>query len=311
MDLDHFCAKEIIDHMMPDQINKFLMHCVNVNYDCMSKLLSEWRRQHTSATEKDAIAQCLLQMMLCNTKSILLLFEGLKIVPGNNYTLVDPISMVSILRSIYERTYIFHNIFVEADSENEKRILFIIWQIRGLNNRQTIEDIPSIYIDKKEKEKQDIESLRQEAETTLTELPITSYAKKKVQSIINSNSSSIKGYRFQKSPKGEIIDFQTINLTDSPYELFNDQGFVNIYKLLSWHTHPSFLGVLQFGQMFNEEEDKSLAKTILTSLLFLQNKFINDFLLVVDGAKTIYDTISEQEKIFLSTVDNVIMQKGK
>lgn len=281
---------------------QFLLDSVKVSYDCMFSLFFKWRSQLTSASEEDIVAQCLFQMMLCNTKSILALFEGIKLTPKESIAILDPISMISILRSIYERTYIFHNVFVEPESIIEKRILFILWQIRGLNNRQKLGEIPTKYIDKQKKEKLDIETLKQEAIKLLADLQIRTKAKNKIIDEVKSDSSSIKGYQFIKNSKGYISDFKTISLTSSPKELFEGNGFSTIYKLLSWHTHPSYLGVLQFGQMFDMGEDKTLASVVLQSIVFFHSKFINDFLSVVDGAEDVFKSLPEQEKVAISII---------
>ena len=304
MDKAEYIAIEKIKSMTQEQMIKYLLDCVKRSCDCFFHLLYKWREKYTSSiSEKEAVAQCLLQMMLCNTKPIISLFDGINLIPENNHSIIDPVSMVAILRSVYERTYIFHNVFVEPESDSEKTIMFNLWKIRGLNNRQKIDNIPEIYTHKRDREKQEIEFIKQETESLLINLKLTEQARIKIKKEIKSESSSIKGYRFVKSQDGSIIDFETISLTNSPLGLFNDKDFTSLYKLLSWNAHPSFLGVLQFGQMFDEGADKSLEITILESLLFFHNKFITDFISVVSGAKEVFDNLSEQDKIIIMALN--------
>lgn len=285
-------AKEIVNSMTREQKIQFLISCVENNYKFMYNLFSTWRLEHTNASEKDAVAQCLLQIILCNTKSILHLFNGLEIIPNNDTRIIDPVSMVSILRTIYERTYIFHNIFVQPESLEERTILFNLWQIRGFNNRQNIKHTPSKYKEKKVKEKQQIIELRKDALRCLNLLRITENSKETIIKELECDLPNIKGYCFVKNKDGIITEFKSISLTVSPVLLFNDERLAGLYTLFSMHSHPSFLGVPQFGQMFNEDTDKDLQITILESLLIFHSKFIEDFTTIVEGAKDIMNKIS-------------------
>ena len=265
-----------------------LKNAIQKNCESIFNFFMEWRTTNDKSSEKDAIAQCMLQMILTNSKSILSLSEGIQLVPTKGKKTVDPTSIIPILRSMYERTFIFHNIFVQPENETESNILLYLWQIRGLNNRQNLPFTPEEFEHKKEKEQVQIERLRSRIRGLLTELNITDLAKDKIDKIARSNSSNIYGYKYIKDEEGIILGMERISFSDSPKVLFGTDELYPLYTLLSFHSHPSYLGTLQFGQMFNNGYDTSMLIIILTNVIILQNFFIDDFCRVAKGAKEIW-----------------------
>lgn len=265
----------------------YLRNAVQKNCESIFNFFMEWRTTNGKGSEKDAIAQCMLQMTLTNSKSILSLSEGIQLIPSEDKKTVDPTSIIPVLRSMYERTFIFHNIFVQPESETESKILFYLWQIRGLNNRQNLPFTPKEFEQQKEKELVQINNLIDQIDGLLAELDLADTAKR-ISKIARSNSSNILGYKYIKDEKGKIIDLLKISFSDSPKELFGTDKLYPLYTLLSFHSHPSYLGTLQFGQMFNNGYDTNMLIVILTNVIILQNYFINDFCCAVNGAKEIW-----------------------
>ncbi len=282
-------AQRIIEGMSADTKNEFLMNCMRNNCDTLFLFFKKWRGENPNPSEYDCVAQCMLQMIITNSQSILSLANGIKIIPQSEATIVDPTSMISILRTLYERVFIFHNIFIQTANEEERRILFNIWQTRGLNNRQNLKVIQSQYKEKAEKERNEILKLRDESIALLENISITNDAKNELSKYIKSDSSNIVGFIFMKDDNGKIITIKRVALSDSPAVLFTDNSLSNFYAFLSLHSHPSYLGTLQFGQMFNSSEDKSLLSSILMSALVFQNIFAKDFCSFVKGAKEAWD----------------------
>ena len=69
-----------------------------------------------------------------------------------------------------------------------------------------------------------------------------------------------------------------------------------LYRFLSIHGHPSFLGVLQFGQMFNTNDDIKFQRILLIIASKLASIVAIDFRDNIIGAKEIYDNLPETEK---------------
>ena len=76
------------------------------------------------------------------------------------------------------------------------------------------------------------------------------------------------------------------------------------YRLLSIHGHPSYLGVLQFGQMFNNETDNEFLRTIITCACKLASTIAVDFRDHVIGADEIFANLEEKSKSYIETLYN-------
>ena len=276
-----------------------LEHTCNNMYAILDKFRSDIAKSNDM--EDIAIAQGLLQMAICRTQSLLKLSKGICIVPNREEPiLLEPISMIPILRSLYELIFIFRNIYIMTDTEEERLILLNIWKIRGLNNRQKVEvprndlETSNVYLEKQKKELDNIEKMRQKIESILSTMDITESAKSNIKKIIKSTSSSINGYKFEKSGSC-ITSFSTISLTSSPKHLYNSTQLYAVYTFLSMHTHPSYISLLQFGQMFSNEHYKRLMKIVLMSACVLNSHFIQDFCQVVPECQEIYEQMDEMK----------------
>ncbi|MBQ8361345.1 MAG: hypothetical protein IJX44_05270 [Bacteroidaceae bacterium] len=281
----------------------------SLEYFCNNSylLVSKFRENIAKSDDDEefAIAQCILQIAVCRIQSLLKLSSGICIVPNRKeISLLEPTSMVAILRSLYELVFIFRNIYIMTDNAYERRILLNIWQIRGYNNRQSQKAIPkkeefrSEYSKKQEEDKLHIEELKKAIEQNLTTLNITNGAKSQIRKIMNSGSSAINGYKFEKT--NEVISsFSKISLTDSPEYLYENHELDIIYPLLSMYTHPSYLSVLQFGQMFNNNYNEDLLMTILKSACLLNVRIIHDFCQFIPVCQEYYKDIGTNDIVEL------------
>lgn len=281
----------------------------SLEYFCNnSYLLVKKFRENIANSDDDeelAIAQCLLQVAVCRVQSLLKLSSEICIVPNRkDISLLEPTSMVAILRSLYELVFIFRNIYIMTEHAAERKILLNIWQIRGLNNRLSQKAIPEDkelrpkYQKKQEEDKLHIEELRKGIELSLSTLNITDDAKSKIRKTMKSESSAINGYKFVK--KNGIIDtFERISLTDSPEYLYENHELDIIYPLLSMYAHPSYLSVLQFGQMFNNNYNEDLLMTILKSACLLNVRIIHDFCQFIPVCQEYYKDIGTNDIVEL------------
>lgn len=139
----------------------------------------DWRVNASTGdnTEDNGIAQCISQMIICKINSLLLLSNGISIVPNKeNFKIVDPTSMIAVWRSVYETICVFRNIFIMTDDEAERNILLNLWKIRGLNNRQEMHNIPDRYKQRQVREKQEIENLKEEIRKKIVKFHISKQA---------------------------------------------------------------------------------------------------------------------------------------
>lgn len=265
----------------------------------MYAIVDKFRSDIAKPDDKEdvAIAQCILQMAICKTQSLLQLSGGISIVPDRkDIRLYDPTSMVAILRSLYELVFTFRNIYLMTITEKERKILLNIWKICGLNNRQKeefpTEDLPQRYREQREKEAKDIEKMKQEILSVLSTMDITESAQKGIENIvkeiIKKKDSSIKGYIFERAGSC-ITSLKRISLTKSPRHIYKTSQLGIMYTLFSMYTHPSYLSMLQFGQMYNNGQYKKLLKDVLTSACILNAHLIQDFCQVVPKCQEFYE----------------------
>lgn len=267
--------------------------------DVMFNLFFNWRRTYSkeNVSESDAIAQCILQMMNCKLQSFLKLSEGITIIPKNkSFMILDISTLTTIVRSMYELVFIFHNIYTEQKTEAEKNIVLYLWEIRGLNNRQGLSNVPEKYKEKEENEKKQIEELRGKIREIINELNVLNEVKSQLEKVIKSDSTKIKGYVFEKDINNKIIRFKDIRMEDNVEKLLNLDEYINVYRFCSVHSHPSYLSVLQFGQMYNGDEYKMYLRTLLLTICQLACTMIKDFVENITGAKEIYQKFSDEEK---------------
>ena len=74
------------------------------------------------------------------------------------------------------------------------------------------------------------------------------------------------------------------------------ENFPPIYNYFSMHTHSSYLGTLQFSQLFDKEVNKDFMQTLIVSIALFQGKIISDFVKSVGGVKEIFETLPKEEQ---------------
>lgn len=269
--------------------------------DGLFHLFYNWRLcyDNKDISEVESVSQCILQIIICKIRTLVSMCEGIKLIPDNLPTKVlDIPSMMSVLRSLYEATFVFHNIYAEQNTILERELVFNIWKIRGLNNRQKLQNVPNQYIVKEKNEKKQIDEIKRRILTLAENLELSESIMQQLQNVISSNSVDIKGYKFEKDNNSKIISFNSIRYEHGTEGLVGN-SLMPLYRFLSIHGHPSYLGVLQFGQMFDSNDDIKYLRTLLTIASRLASVVAVDFRDNIIGAKDIYDNLPEMEKKYI------------
>lgn len=283
-----------------------LKSCLGTICDGLFHLYYQWRItiDDKKIYESDAIAQCILQMVVCKNRTLHVMCDGIKVKPENDTNrILDIPSMLSILRSLYEMVFVFHNIYAEQETEEERNIVLYLWEIRGLNNRQNLPFVPSSFKRKEEDEKKQIEDLKRNIGRIAVNLNLSDKLKGQLTKVMTSKSVDIKGYRFKKDcESNSIIAFEGYRYEEGAEALLKTDA--PTYRFLSLHGHPSYLGVLQFGQMFANDTDKVFLRTILTCACRLSSTIATDFYKKICGADIIFSQLPENERKFITTLQN-------
>jgi len=264
--------------------------------DDLFDLCYAWRRfyDNRNIEEAYAIAQCMMQMMVCKINSLLELADGVNIIPDNKkFKILDVQSVAAVVRSMYELEFIFHNIFITQNTKNERDIALYLWEIKGMNNRQTLKYVPEKYKQQQNEEHKQIEEIKAKIKDVVLKLNMTSKVKNSIFRCMNKDSIKIEGCVFHKDDNGCIIEFKTINFSDPGFGVLVLDN-PDIYKYMSFQTHPSYLGVLQFGQMFDQEFDVTILKLLFIIALQVSAIMYKEFVKSVDGAKEVLESLKNQ-----------------
>ena len=248
----------------------------SVRASILAILLKWWNGHELGVNAIDDMTQCMMQMMMLKIRSLQVMFKGVPMVTnGKPQTLYyDLSSMAATTRGIYELAFIYHNIFVSTESDSERRILMNIWKIKGFNNRLR-SFVPDELKHEAERNLQEIESLKNETMQILDSTEISLLARARIEKIINKNNSNLKGYKFIKDNDGKITDFISLDFTDATC-MFATEFMNDIYTYLSYHSHPSYLGLIQFGQIGGIEQNYETGASFLYPACFCASKFTND-----------------------------------
>ena len=134
----------------------------------------------------------------------------------------------------------------------------------------------------------------------LLQLKVPDNVIKDCKKILDYKGTSLKGYYFVKS-NGEITGIKGIHVDNGINQIICDDDAKNLYRITSSHIHSSFLSVLQFGQMFNDNIN-SYVKTIIKSTYILLATILYDFCCYSNDAHIILNQIDKDAFEILSYI---------
>ena len=272
----------------------------------MYKIYVDWFVSERPVTENEHIACNMYRMMIFKAKSIWLMSKGIIIVRTQKGIIPDPSTMYPVLRSMYELLFLFRCMFVSSRNDKERELLLNIWKIKGNNN---LTQIPNELLDEQSTNTRDTaseenEKARRKIRELITELTMPQSAKNKIDNIIdpNKNIPTLKGFMFDHCDQsGNITDFCALVFSD------NNMGGVlscnpYIYSHYSAHSHPSYLSVKHFEEMYpNEEEDKYVQEILVHTCKYL-DRFMKEFCEYKDSYCSFYGEKESRINTLLSRV---------
>lgn len=284
-----------------DTVNLKIPIDLNAISKSLWELYWQWHLLHPQTeSQYDDVSQCMLQMMIVKTRTLEQMLNGVPMYPGMPQlgTILDISSISAIVRSIYESAYIFHGIFVNKDTSEERDVLLCLWRIRGLNNIRKFPIPSELKNTIKKNDKTEIDKYRKRVCDILDRIKITGSAKEKMLSQINDSGTRIKGYKFVKNDKGTIIDLKEFGFNDTAF-LFGHNNYEEWYTFLSSHSHPSYYGFSEFGSMYQNDHDKDILVGLIMMAYSILAQFIRDWCNVISDGEKI------KRKVFpsLSSID--------
>ncbi len=283
---------EIRDYMdkNPAYVKTIILATIRALLDMTIEVILQWKKENPNACEADCISQCNLQMATSTVESILSLAKGIHW--GQHQTiLIDTNACASLVRSLYERAFIYRNIFITTDNLEERDLLLYIWEIRGLNNRLNLKNVPEQFNAHQENDRQEVFKLRKRLYEMIGKMETTKNSREQIANAINKDTAQIKGSRFIKED-GKIIKFENISLEESAKYFFDDSSMRDTYTYLSLTSHPSYLGLLQFGIRYKNRNDENELIYIYLSLTYhLLSEITLDFCRATTNAHKFFDKL--------------------
>lgn len=295
---------EIRDYMdkNSEYVKTIILAAIRGLLDETVDVILQWKRENPNACEADCISQCNLQMATSTVESILSLAKGIHW--GQHQTiLIDTNACASLVRSLYERAFIYRNIFITTDNIEERDLLLYIWEIRGLNNRLNLKNVPEQFNTNQENDRQEVLKLRKRLYEIVGKMDTTKNSREQISYAINKDTAQIKGFRFIKED-GKIIKFENISLEESTKYFFDDSSMRDTYTYLSLTSHPSYLGLLQFGIRYkNRNDERELIHIYLSLTYHLLSEITLDFCRATTNAHKFFDKIYSLTERYIK--DNV------
>lgn len=261
-------------------------------------------------------AYMLFQMTLLKGVSILKLSQGIdfssETVNLKLSKIYDPQTVLTIVRSQYEAFSNFNNIYIQSKSIDELLLKYYLWVKVGLKYRQKYNteksrkhiendtEFKKPYTsikEKKEKEKAEIEELKDRIKTNSCFMNLDIDSK----DLICKNwhrewKYSITGNKAVKLNWVDIIKHAVKN------DMIDDQ-----YNYLSSNTHPSNVSVFQFAAMHEQSRDKDTMRIALTWSNFYIAFLISDFFQFTK-MESFFKSLSTEQKVLINTYNQMFRQ---
>lgn len=245
-------------------------------------------------TAQNQDAMILFQMVMSKGLAIQKLIDGIDYKNPKtkiSTNILDPTSIAALTRTQFEAFSNFHNIYLSSKDQNVINLLHDIWVVAGLNERQ-----------------RGIEPTVEEHKTKAAQ------ETKKIDGLIERIKVNSVFCKEETNKQGKILDWISKRKFEITYrndklvllsqkDLFLNSGvneaFENQYSLLSWFVHPSYISVLQFGQMYEQKFNEQHAYTFLRISRIIMSMLIADY--------TMYFPIAIEEFRSLPKIDQLII----
>lgn len=223
-------------------------------------------------TAQNQDAMILFQMVMSKGLAIQKLIDGVDYKnPKTEITtnILDPTSIAALTRTQFEAFSTFHNIYLSSKDQNVTDLLHDVWVIAGLKERQRgIEPNIEEHKVKASKEKNNIDGLIERIKGNSVFCKEDPIKQNKILEWIQNRKFEIT-YRNNKLV---LLSQKDLFLNSGVNEAFENQ-----YSLLSWFVHPSYISVLQFGQMYEKNFNEQHAYTFLRISRIIMSMLIADY----------------------------------
>lgn len=281
---------------------------------------------HAERNQQIIDGMTLFQMTLTKGLSLFQLIHGLNYHnPIGNFSftnLRDPMSMSSIVRAQFEAFSNFHNIYNSSDNKDVSRLLYDLWFVAGLKERQRFVDdklggklelpegidsddptnqrlveMQARYEEMKKENKQKGEDEAKVIESTIENIhknPIYLGLSEEKQIALDKR---IKDREFQLIyTEGK---FTPAGWRDLFLNAEVKEAFYHLYSSMSLNSHPSNVSVFQYDQMFSDNSNDELALVSLRISKYILAFMIADFCTHFPELKKVFQQLPKINQLII------------
>lgn len=247
-------------------------------------------------TAQNQDAMILFQMVFSKGLTIQKLIAG--VVYKNpkteiNTNILDPTSIATLTRTQFEAFSNFHNIYLSSNDQNVIDLLHDIWVVAGLKERHRgFEPTIKEHQIKAKKEKEKIDGLLKRIQNN----PIFCKEENEKQSKILDWIQNRKFEITYRKNKLVLLNQKDLFLNSGVNDAFENQ-----YNLLSWFVHPSYISVLQFGQMYEQNFNEQHAYTFLRFSRIIMSMLIVDYATYFNVAMEEFSSLPKINQLIIYT----------
>lgn len=272
--------------------------------DLFVSLMLRHKQLYNNVIEEDA--NILLQMYFSRLLNISYLFNGVtystETIVLNN--IIDPTVLFSEVRCLYESLCVFELIYVVPNSHQKQELIYQLFNIAGLNERQQFNFSGENEKSKLLEENNELISLIDKVKSSEIYECFDDNNKKKIDNNIKNGKFRIYidyDYNIEK------VDW------DSARQYFgmNVHFFDDMYRFFSLHCHPSAISIKQFKMSFEKENPEfiNLSKTAIRFAICLSSIFVADFIRKFPEVKSVFDDLKPYEQMLIDKYNSIIRGK--
>ncbi len=249
-------------------------------------------------SDQDKDSRMILQMMLTKILHLKGVIQGVSFKAKNNAylnNLIDPTIVTALVRNIYETVGVFHLIFINTKTDDERNLLYNLWVHSGLKNRQMFASTAQLEesFEKLKAEKKEMDALV----VSIKENPLYVRLDTRNREIID---KALKDKRYLIKINGDTV--KEMNWQDLAVTMKVRTGlFDNAYTYFCLHAHPSNVAVFQFHDMFKKDNPafKEVTMTNCSTASILFSMFIADYIKQNPEILNVFNSLDIRDQIVI------------
>jgi hypothetical protein len=261
--------------------------------NCYTKILMNHHKDPINH-ELEGYDKILLQTVLSKAMNLKNILSGVSFQDDvfriENF--IDPVVLTTVARNLFETVCTFETLNIVPQSQEQKELIFTLFLISGYKNRQNF-NYSELEDDLKQQaveEARMIENYTQNIHESNLYQSLSLDSQHRIDNAIKNYK-----YRFYFNENNEVVKLDWEEVL--PHVGIQGSLLRKIYAQLSIHAHPSFISVMQFGQMFELESQQYInsSTVCMRHCFFFLNIFLMDYMKLFPQIMNTYHTLPEED----------------